>query len=369
MTDGAGASRSWFAAFLFTLFLAVAVISCRGEDAPASPRGSGIGEPRPFLMGLSSVPTAPTDEAYRAAFQFAGASSEVILIQRAPAWEEFLPGQSISERTESLTRAERDLARQGHLQLFLAIDPTDPTDRGRLTALPDELRGRDFSDPRVRSAFIAYAKYMALNYKPAYMALGVEVNMFFHRRGDAAFRNFQSLYFEAYDAVKEVSPSTLVFPTFQYEDLLGLVAGQTQPAWALISRFDPKLDVIAISSFPGFIYTKADDLPANYYQQLRARFDKPIAFVSVGWSSNAPDGVSTVEAEAAQAGFMRRVLEDAERMRVQLVVWYLGRDPTVTPGAGFMPLAATGLHRSDGQPKSAWWIWREYADRPPPGGP
>ena len=33
------------------------------------------------------------------------------------------------------------------------------------------------------------------------------------RRGDGPFRNFQSVYFEAYDAVKRSSPHTLVFYT------------------------------------------------------------------------------------------------------------------------------------------------------------
>jgi hypothetical protein len=358
--------RSW--AVGLVLALTLLLTACQGgEELGPNPRGPGIGQPRPFLMGFSSVPTAPTDEAYRAAFRFAGSAAEVILIQRAPIWEDFLPGQAISERTENLTRVERDLARQAHLKLFLAVDPTDPNDRGRLAALPDELRGRDFSDTRVRAAFISYAKYLALNYKPAYMALGVEVNMFFNRRGDAAFRNFQSLYFEAYDAVKEVSPGTLVFPTFQYEDLLGLLAGERrQPAWTLVTRFEPKLDMVAFSSFPGFAYEEPSDLPADYYRQIKQRTERPVAFVSLGWSSAVRRAESMIEAEGAQAAFVERILDEAEALDARLVVWYLARDPTVTPDAGFLPLAATGLHRPDGQPKAAWWAWRGYADRPPP---
>lgn len=359
----------WSFRFSFSLALvmalALASVACRGgDDLPPNPRGPGVGEPRAFLLGVSSVPTAPTDEAYRAAFQFASIAGEVILIQRAPAWEDFLPGQSISERTENLTRGERDMARQGHLKLFIAIDPTDPVDRGRLAALPDDLRGRDFSDARIRAAFIAYAKYMALNYRPAYMALGVEVNMFYHRRGDAAFRNFQSLYFEAYDAVKEVSPETLVFPTFQYEDLVGLVSS-AQPAWSLIARFEPKLDLVAISTFPGFVFVNVDQLPADYYRQLRTRTERQLAIVSSGWSSAPANGLTGVEAEAEQARFLRRLLDEAARLDAEMLIWYLARDPVVTPGSGFLPLAATGLYRPDGQPKSAWLIWREMADRPP----
>src|SRR3972149_971145 len=124
------------------LVLAVALLACGDDDSPA-PAPAGEGQPRPFAMGL--------------------------------------PG------------FEKELARENNLRLFLAIDPTEPGDRGRLANLPDELRGRDFSDAGVRAAFIAYAKYLAFNYKPAYPAPGVEGDMFYVRRGDAASRTFASL--------------------------------------------------------------------------------------------------------------------------------------------------------------------------------
>jgi hypothetical protein len=228
-------------------------------------------------MGVSSVPQKPSDDAYRDAFKFAATAGEVILIQRVPPWEEFEPGGTISDRTNRLTRLERDLAHDNGLKLFLAIDPTDPADRGRLAALPDDLRGRDFTDNRVRSAFISYAKYLALNYKPTYLALGVEVDMFFNRRGDAAFRSFQSLYFEAYDAVKDVSADTLVFPTFQYENMQALLSlsPPSQPTWALVSRFDPKLR--AVPSVPSrLLCAWTHGLLRSYgqYQAAGIRFDR-----------------------------------------------------------------------------------------------
>ena len=77
-----------------------------GSDAP-EPQGTAGGEPRPFIMGVSSVPQRPSDASYRDAFEFAATAGEVVLIQRVPPWEEFVPGGAISERTERLTRLER----------------------------------------------------------------------------------------------------------------------------------------------------------------------------------------------------------------------------------------------------------------------
>src|SRR3972149_7002398 len=140
-------SLLWQAAILGLLILFLA--GCRaGATTPQPTRTPGPGLPRPCRMGVSSVPPEPSDEAYRAAFAFAGQAGEVVLIQRAPPWAEFLPGATISDRTERLTRLERDLAREQGLKLFLVLDPTDPGDRGRLGALAGEPRGDGFSASR-----------------------------------------------------------------------------------------------------------------------------------------------------------------------------------------------------------------------------
>jgi hypothetical protein len=366
-SSGARISKDVVSRILLAGLCALAFVSlaCRGGSARQEESAQGPGQPRPFLMGLSSVPEAPTDNAYKEAFKLAGRAGGVVLVQRAPPWTEFVPGGTISDRTQRLTRLEKDLAKQNKVKLFLAIDPTDPADRGRLAALPGSLYGADFSDKDIRSAFISYAKYLALNYKPAYLALGVEVDMFFNRRGDAAFRNFQSLYFEAYDAVKSVSSSTLVFPTFQFEDLQAILdTGQpTQPAWALVGRFEPKIDAIAVTSFPAFAFPNANRLPPDYFGPLKARYQKPIILASIGWSSVSPD-VPPDAGEADQARFLGLALSQAEALDIHLVIWYLGRDvqPPVTPG--FEPLATAGLFRSDGEGKAAWSIWQTYVARP-----
>lgn len=354
---------------LLPLLLLSLIAACGGGRSGDGLAGQeGERDPRPFLMGVSSLPPDPTEKAYRDAFRLARDAGDVVLIQRPPPWADFLPGSTISDRTERLTRLERDLARSNRLKLFLAVDVTDPADRGRLAAAPDDLSGADFSDGRVRAAFVAYAKYLALNYKPAYLALGVEVDMFFSRRGDAAFRNFQSLYFEAYDAVKEVSGATLVFPTFQYENMLGILqtGDQNRPAWSLVSRFEPKLDLLALSSFPGLVFSGVDGMPNDYYGMLKGRSQKPLIFASVGWSSAEQPGDTGGEGQGEQEAFLHRVLRDAESLPAQLFVWYLGRDPVITPTQRFEPLASMGLLSADGRPKNAWYTWRSYVVRTAP---
>ena len=335
-----------------------------GRVAPDATAGLGR-VARPFVMGVSSQPAQTSEQAYRDAFEVAEAAGEVVLIQRTPPWSEFVPGGNISSRTEQLTLLEKELAQQHNLQLFLAVDPTMPSDRSRLASLPADLAGEGFANEDVRAAFVAYAKYLALNYRPAYLALGVEVDMIYRGRGDGSFRNFISLYFEAYDAVKSVSANTLVFPTFQYEDMLGLLntGSPTLPSWSLVNRFEPKIDVLAITSYPSLVFNSVAEVPLDYYAALAGRLERPVMFASVGWNSRSDESDSLDPLDSAQVAYLYRVLSAAESFAARAVVWYLGRDPEAVP-AGFEPLAHMGLQDADGNPKSVWRIWLSALARP-----
>lgn len=315
-------------------------------------------------MGVSSLPANATGDAYEEAFKLAGQLGEVVLIQRAPPWSDFVPNGSISNRTERLTRLEKDLARRNNLKLFLAVDPTDPADRGRMASVPSSLSGKDFSDGNLRSAFISYSKYLALNYKPAYMAVGVEVDLFYTAKGDAAFRNFQSVYFEAYDAIKSESEDTVVFPTFQYENMNGILRQDSrQPLWGLLARFEPKIDMVALSSFPNSVYPVVSQLPADYYTALKSRTSKPIALTSVGWSSATRPGDIGAEGVAEQTEYVTRLLGQSESIDARMVLWYLGQDRKLDGGVPDA-LSGMGLFDADAKQKQSGLTWRIYSDRP-----
>lgn len=341
-------------------------IACGSDDPPPpAPTRVSRGEPRPFVMGYSSLPADSTGDAYEEAFRLAGQSGDIVLIQRAPPWSDFVPNGSISNRTERLTRLEKDLARRNHLKLFLAIDPTDPGDRGTLASVPSSLSGRDFSDGALRSALISYSKYLALNYKPAYMAVGVEVDLFYAAKGDASFRNFQSVYFECYDAIKSESEETLVFPTFQYENMNGILRPESrQPVWSLVSRFDPKIDMLAVSSFPNSVYPVVSQLPADYYTSLKTRSSKPVALTSVGWSSATKPGDIGAEGVAEQTEYLHRLLSQCEEIDAQMIVWYLGQDRMIDSSL-VDSLVGMGLVDAEGRPKDSELTWRTVSERPP----
>jgi len=365
------------AALLAVAALAGALlVACSGaveEPAAPTPVASSFvpreraveGPPRAYRLGFTATPAELTDAAYVAAFDLAAQYGEAIVVPRAPRWAAFLPGTAESDELIALTVAERDAVAARGLALVVALDPYDPSDRSRLAALPPGYEARDLSDPALSQAFVAEARYVALNERPAYLSLATEINSTFER-DPIAYRQFLAVYRDAYRAVKEVSPETRVFVTLQYEELLGVIPWLPPhvPRWELLEDFADRLDLVALSSFPSFAFSVARKVPPDYYLQIAERTELPLAFLPVGFAgASGRDGVNS-STPAEQRRFLQRLLADADALPVELLIWYAGRDPTfeVAPPADL--LASTGLRDAADVPKEAWSVWEEAVNRP-----
>ena len=352
---------------LALLAIGLALAACgdvgQGEPTPTTLPGPS----RSFDMGFSSLPSELPAESYGDTFELAASAGEVILIQRVPPWEALMAnGLFPSDEVVQTTQRETELAEEHGLELFVAIDPTDASEgRRQLASLPEDRRGAGFADEEVRRAFVQYAQFVALNYQPKYLALGVEINSY-EAQNPEDFEQFVTLYHEAYAAVKELSPETLVFPTFQLEELQGLLpADDPRPSqWHLIRQFQPNLDVLAVSTYPGLAFSIPDEIPANHYTRLASYTIGPIGIAGMGYSSGpGRDGLNE-GSEADQATFLSRVLDDAEEMEMTLTIWFVGQDPAFTGETPLDLLQYVGLLRQDGTEKPAWLVWNLFAKRP-----
>lgn len=346
------------------LFVAAAVLAfgaCGGDGDGGQPTPGG--PERAYRMGFSSLPRELNAESYEASLEFAQEYGDIVMIHRTVPWQDFVPGASVSEETSSTTASERD-AIDGDVALFFAIDPTDgATGRDRLVDLPVSLAGKRFDDPDVRAAFVSYAEYVALNYKPAYMALGVEMNLYYEKNRDD-FANFRSLYAQAYAAVKKQSPRTQVTVTLQYEDLQGLLPREDShfASWELVRAFQPELDFVGISTYPSFAFATPERIPPNYYTQLRAFADGlPIAIAEMGYASETGQQGVNSGTEAEQQAFVERVLGEAEAVPLLFAVWLAIWDPTYARETAFAPFQHIGLLRDNGEEKPAWAPFAEAA--------
>ena len=291
-----------------------------------------------------------------------------MLIQRTPPWEDFLPGGQESRATTDTTRLETALLKQYRpLNLFYAIDPTDgAVQRTRIANLPAGIDPQaGFADPRIRNAFLAYTAYVAKNYNPAYLAIGVEVNMIYERSTPAQFESFVSLYKEAYDVAKGANPKIRVFPTFQLEVIEGSFGTAHPPHWEVIDPFRSKMDALAVSTYPYLGDARnAAEIRPDYLSQLRQHFAGEIIIAETGYASAPIEGRVNAGTEEDQLAYLKRLLADAEKNSFSLVVWTPALDPSFARGGTASSLRDSGLRRSDGSNKLAWAIWEDWVRRP-----
>lgn len=349
--------------------LAVFATGCREQSDPGAtfvPRERPEqGDPRPFMLGFSDVPPELTSDAYVDQFDLVANYGEVILFQRPSSWAQFLPSASVSEELRDEVIAAREASRARDLSLVVALDPFDPGNRGRLGGLPAEYEGRSLADPDLRAAFVAEAEFIARNMRPDFLALGTEVNATYERNPEGYFA-FLEAYQAAYRAVKEASPQTHVFVTFQYEELLGVVPELPPhaPRWELLDDFGQAIDLIGITSYPSFAYPTARKIPGEYYLQLREHTDLPVAFAGIGFASGAGRAGVNASTEPEQRRFLQRLLEDAFTLQSPLVVWFAAQDLGFAASPPYDLLQTIGLRTAEGEPKESWTVWEEASNRP-----
>lgn len=348
-------------------FAALAV-GCRTEREAAEvvrrPRPEA-GAPRAFMMGFTDTPATLTPEAYTATFDLASNYGEMILVQRAVAWADFVPGAKVSDALREQTVRARQAASERGLTLAVAIDPFDPAARGRLQGLPQKYAGRTLADGDLRKAFVADAVFVARTAKPAYLALGIEVNTTFERNPEG-YLAFVEAYREAYDAVKAVSPETKVFPGFQYEELLGILPDLPPhpPRWQLFEAYGARIDLLAITTYPSFVYEVARKVPPGYYTEIAKQTKAPVAFLSAGFASAPGRENLNSSTPPEQRRYLQRLIEDADALASPFLIWYAGRDPRFAQSPPFDLLGSLGLRDAHNQAKEAWEAWETASNRP-----
>jgi arabinogalactan endo-1,4-beta-galactosidase len=221
-----------------------------------------------------------------------------------------------------------------------------------------------FKDEQLRNAFKAYATYVAKNYKPEYMALGVEVNMMYERSPEQ-FAAFVKLYEETYDLVKATSPQTKVFPTFQLEDMEGTFGTPHPPQWEVLDEFSGRMDALALSTYPFLAGIRSTaDIRPEAYAQIRGRWSGEIIIAETGHPSASVEGEVVTGTEEDQREYVKRLLTEAEKHGFSMVVWLAALDPAFPSGGSGAVFRNIGLRQANGANKLAWGAWEEWARRP-----
>lgn len=192
--------------------------------------------------------------------------------------------------------------------------------------------------------------------KPPYLGLGNEVSYLYEQKPDD-YKKFVVLFNETYDAVKKVSPNTKFFVTFQLEHMKGLRGGlfggknnANGTDWKMLDDFS-KADFFAFTTYPSIIYDTPQDIPTNYYSEIKNHTNKDIAFSEVGWPSNlSVAGHSSTPEE--QKTFVEQFASAIKDVKPLFNTWSFLYDQNIGE-----PFKSMGLKDSDGNKKPAYDAW------------
>jgi len=208
----------------------------------------------------------------------------------------------------------------------------------------------DWSSEEDKQAYKNLALDICKTYDAEYLALAIE-NNFHYKYRPQDFGLWVEAYKEMYDTIKQECPNTKVFVTFQYEMTRGLGSrywGEYEPQWEILDKFADKLDLVVFTSYPEIEYDTIDEIPDDYYSEIRKHTNKKIAFTELGWQNG-------------EGAFISRFLNLTEDLDMEFVLWIFMHDTKLTENN---PFPDVGLRRYDGTPKGAWFAWKKLKETP-----
>ena len=364
-------SKAWPAAVL----LLVTSLACGSPTQIPGPIPTPHITPLPegqTAYGFFPSPPEITYESVLSHYADMARHADVVMLQQNIPWTSFpLEGEAEPQPLIDI-RNQVTLAHQNGLEPLFVVDPLNGLNRSEFMGLPFGWKA-SFASPQVRQAYTDFALWILNAFHPRYLGLASEINTYADAHPED-LPNFLSLYREVYAAVKQASPETRVFVTFQWEDLNNLFPGDNEGRtayeinWDEVEAFGPELDVWAISSYPFVYFERGADIPPDYYTPLLGRTDKPLAVAEGGFSSlpvasfsgSSQDQVDYLNTLHAQIGsrldfWIYLLLTDfntesyADAMRKSGV-----GSPDVTTLGYF---AFVGLQAGDGSAKPALGVW------------
>lgn len=303
---------------------------------------------RGFYMGILPTPAAGQD--FEAAYKEAAEYAEFV-----PVWGRPTPFYNIA--TELYGSWGQNFV-EGYIRengMFPLIHLSFIDYDMRLAA-PPGMSDATLADPEWREAYKKAALNAAKVSKPKYMSLGNEVNRWYEHYGanESNFDGFQhyvSLYHEIYDAVKAVSPETVVFCTFARE----IVAENRETDLAVLGMFKPdKMDMLVFTSYPYAVQgiNRPQDIPDDYYSRALSDMPaKPFGFSELGWAALDAFGGEQAQADFINQAVTRLTREQGIDLKLFGWAWLHGQDDND-------PVA---LIKRDGTPRQAYATWQSIS--------
>lgn len=302
-------------------------------------------ETRSFRMGTAGfVPAGypePSDQEWQSFFQTGAASyGDLYGVHLSPSAPKNADGV--------LEQVELAFSQVNGVEVYVALAVSH--ERGPFTeAVGEEL--------------VEAAVAVARQREPVYLSLGVESNSLYLFEADS-FDLYLEYVEKAYQAVKEVSPDTLVMNNFQLDRMKGQsqLAGENfESHWQLIDRMAPQMDLISFTVYPFLHYQSVEAIPSDYLLEIREHTDLPVVITETGWPTK-PTASGVEGSEQAQVDYLLTLAEQANQIEAEALIWVFPHDADFGIAGGIFDHIS--LKTNDGTPKPAFDYWRAFQQLP-----
>ncbi len=348
--------------------------ACGGGGGGGSPGDGGHGT-RSFFLGFTDFPHASSIEAVAAAFDVIARDGDMAVLHfdGGVPWQEALDGTPYPASVREDIAGKARAVPPGH-GLYLAVTPIGFF-RDELAPRWGERPGepleppwdtRGFDHPSVIEAFRNHCERMIELLSPDFFAFAIEANVLADVAPDR-WPAFVVLARSVYESLKARHPALPIFLTLEAEAFHRAPRAQR----AAIAEVLPFTDLIAVSAYP---FTEQPDpgrLQEDYFAALAALAPaKPFAIAETGWPAEdvtAPYPVFIPATESSQLAYVRRLLDDSDRLSARFVTWFFTRDydDFWQSDLRSSPIASvarlwkdTGLYDGAGAPRPALAAWR-----------
>jgi len=319
----------------------------REEKETLAPLDSLQQPSRGFFMGV--LPSPAQKQSFEEAYAQAAKHSELV-----PVWGRPTPFYNLAKELsgEWGQTFVKQLIRGNGMTPIIHLSFTSS---GLTLATPPGMEKATLSDPAWRNAYKQAALDVVKTIRPKYLSLGNEVNKWFEKYGEEGpngFKNYVSLYEEIYDAVKKISPETIVFVVFARE----IVSENREANLEVLRLFNPeKIDLLVFTSYPYALgKTSPSKIPDDYYLKAASYMPgKHFGFSEIGWPS-----LDAFGGEQAQADFITQATTRLTRnqgINLQLFGWPWLHDLNEND--------AIGLIKFNGVEKQAYSTWKNISGK------
>ena len=301
---------------------------------------SGFGytaEMRPFHMGFTPWPYAPTIEALNSTNAFVTTNADILCeqIDESIPWDEALHGETFPLGfIKKMEEKQRRIGKGQTRVLYLTAMNTGRS--GLLASYKDadhqadaSWESKKFDDPDVLTAYTNYCVWMVKLFKPDYLVLGIETNEYL-KNVPTDWDNYHAFSQKLHKEMKKRFPSLLLSESVTLHQLFDPKRPNPKTYTAKIKTLVNEQDFMAVSFYPYFLGMKSSADISGALDALRAFTKKPIAFVETGQPAETVDIPSLKYSYALtpidQNVYLKTLLQHAQKDRYLFVIWWAHRD-------------------------------------------